>query len=330
MAEWFGRFWFRQLILSLALVLVCLPRFNRADLGLSLTGGGVPATANLSDVANYLAQVDYYRGLPPSDLLVSPFADRVLAPWLAARLPLPAMTALNVVNVAALIAALAFIDATLGLLGTGTRGRWLGGALFVFAFPTFYYGAIGLVDPVLIGFLAAAVYFMLAGRAWLFVALLLGGLTRETVVIMIPVLIAHFLCCTGRGRRDAAWLLLGIGAAAGGVLLARVLSPTAAGEGYAWLPDWERFLRNAARPRAWGGLLLTLGLPTALAAWAVARRRPPPRWMWPLMTGWLGCLALFAFALFTAYADGRFVWPAVVFAIPIALGRRRELIMSGS
>jgi len=315
-----ARPWVRVLLLSVALVLVTLPRFNRADLGLSLTGGGVPATVDLSDAANYLAQVDYYRGGPPTELLISPFAERLLAPWLAARLPFAAMTALNVVNLLALAAALAFIDATLGLLGVGGRGRWLGGALFVFSFPTFYYGAIGLVDPALIAFLAAALYFLLAGR-WvgLVVALLLGGLTRETIVLFLPVLVVYFACCTGRARRDAIWLLAAIGATLGGVLLAHLLRPAAAGEGYLWLPDWGRFLRNAARPRAWVSGAITLGLPAGLALWAMARHWPPPRWTWPLLAGWLTCLALFVFAMFTAYVDGRFVWPAIIFTIPIGL-----------
>jgi hypothetical protein len=82
----------------------------------------------------------------------------------------------------------------------------------------------------------------------------------------------------------------------------------------------ERFLDNAGRVRSWLGLILTLGVPGWVAISALlSRRRKLPRAYYPLVAGFLMSLALFLAAMFVAYADGRFAWPSLIFAIPIAI-----------
>ena len=67
------------------------------------------------------------------------------------------MTAINLVNLAALLCALLFTLRNIAWLGLGFAHQMFGGALFVISFPTFYYAAIGYVDPALICFLTLGV-----------------------------------------------------------------------------------------------------------------------------------------------------------------------------
>jgi hypothetical protein len=100
------------------------------------------------------------------------------------------------------------------------------------------------------------------------------------------------------------------------LLLARQWSPPSPAP--PWQPSLATLQANLARPRSWQSFLLTLGLPGALGIAGLFTRRA---WatLAPLAVGLLGALALFAAALLVAYADGRFIWTAYPFAIPIAI-----------
>jgi hypothetical protein len=50
-------------VLVTGLLLVCLPRFNRQDLGLALTPGGRPAIEVMGDAVQYVAFVQHFRRL---------------------------------------------------------------------------------------------------------------------------------------------------------------------------------------------------------------------------------------------------------------------------
>jgi hypothetical protein len=310
-------------VLVVGLLLVCLPRFNRQDLGLALTPGGRPANEVMGDAVQYMGLIQHFRGQTPDQPLRAPFAHRPLAPFLASFLPFDPLTALNLINLAALLLAMFFIYRALAVLGMSTNRRLLGCGLFVFAFPTFYYGTIGFVDPVLIGFLSAATFFLLSEQ-WvlLLISLGLGALARETMLLFLLVLITHFIFCKGagwRGWRQALYLFLALAIMLLALYLARALSPVQ-GAAVPWYPSLERFLRNAGRVRSWLGLILTLGVPGWIAMAALLRRwRRLPRPYYALAAGFLTFLAVFPAVMFVAYADGRFVWPSVIFAIPIAV-----------
>lgn len=313
----------RLLVLGIALVLVCLPRFNRHDLGLELTPSQQSAAEVLGDADEYIALVEYFRSGATGPGLRAPFAQRILAPWLASRLPFEPMTSLNIVNLAALLAAMVLLDLSLGATGATNRGRWLGVGLFVFSFATFYYGTIGFVDPVLIGWLAAAQFCLVSNRyAWLMLILFLGGMTRETMLIFVPVLAVDVWFVRQTRPRKIVWVAAGFLAVVLGIAVARQVSPVTS-DGLVAGPTLERLMSNVVRPRAWLSLLLTLGLAGALALWGLAMvaagRWTLPRRLLPMVAGFAGGLALFGVAMLTAYADGRFAWTTVVFTIPLAV-----------
>ena len=72
------------ILLFLALVVVCLPRFNRNDRLL----GGIPGRAGDNDSAHYVAMTEVYRGDRPVLSPEAPFTYRPLVPFVASLLPL--------------------------------------------------------------------------------------------------------------------------------------------------------------------------------------------------------------------------------------------------
>ena len=132
--------------LTVLLVLICLPRFDRRDLGLigGLTTDGKAATEQLYDASYYVEYLELFRGIPAKSHK-SPFIYRPLVPFLGSLLPFKPMTSINIVNLAFLFIGCALSHLTLLFVGC-RRNLSFRTALRGF-FPVFYYGTIGLVDP---------------------------------------------------------------------------------------------------------------------------------------------------------------------------------------
>lgn len=316
-AAWLG-------VLSLILVLVCVPRFNRQDLGFlgALTSGGATATEEKGDAEFYETYVQVFRGEASRDALTTPFSYRPLVPLLAAPLPFGAMTALNLVNLVGLEIGMLFLFLILRRLGGSDPLALLGCALYAVSFPVFYYGSVGIVDPVLVGFVTAGTYCILADRLrWLVAVSLLGVLCKETVVVLLAPLFVHLWRARALGFVAALVLTgaLGLGMAAVEVGV-RLQVPGTAGHG--WPMSLASLLENLQRPRAVLSFLLGLGVPGAAALlFAAGRasevvRRPE---LATLAAGFLATLALSFYAMLAAYADGRFIWLSYPFSIPLAM-----------
>lgn len=312
------------LVLSLCLSIVCLPRFNRRDMGIGrLTSEGLSSIVVKADAAQYILLTEYYRGGQVEELIKPPFTYRPFVPALASLLPFEPMTAINMINLAAMECALLFLYALLGLAGLDIPLRLAGCVLFVFSFPTFYYGTIGYVDPVLVSFLMAGMFFIMSGSfAGLVTVLVVGAFVKETIILLLPVYAVQRYSIGTPIRR----ILLG-----GGVLFlvvalasiaARVTSP---GHGsYLWTPSPAILLNNMRRPRSWVSFILTFGIPgclslTALAAMADGTFRRTTQFLAPFAAGIVMSLLLFAFSMVSAKADGRFVWVSYPFSIPMSM-----------
>ncbi len=312
-----SRLWL--LVLGVALVLVCVPRFNQRDMfGLaSLTGP-------LSDQLQYMAMVEHYRGQPRGpDRPLAPFTYRPLVPLLAAPLPFDAMTAINVIDVASLLLALPLLYGFLGTLRLDPRLRLLGVALFVFSFPVFYYGSIGRIDPPSITAIIAGAYGISSRRMWFAAtAFVLGMLVRETTVILIPVVAAHLWFERGSMGRRALVLAGFIGMFVAIWLLTRATSidPTP----YVWRPTLRSVGLNGARLRAWLTLPLGLGIPGIVALLVLVRAvridaTGRHREVALCVVGLLAAGGLYLFAWVAAYVDARFLWPSYPFTIALTL-----------
>lgn len=316
------------LAVALSALAVSALNFNKGDLGRALAGTERPVDLLSIDETQYVEMVEHYRGLAPDGPLWAPFTYRPLAPWLAARLPFEPLTALNILNLLALLGATFFVWQTLSLYEPSPAWQLAGTLAFVWSFPFYYYGTTGLVDPPALFLIAAGLHLLLTDRWWGFVAVgLLGGLTKESVALLWPVALVR-LAVTRRHLPGAvaASVLFPIGF----TLTTAVARATAPSPGdYTF---WKGVMlgENLARPRTYFSFALSLGLQGLFAALAVAPLRrisaEGRRAYLPLVAGFLGSLALFGVALLTAHPDGRFVWLAHPFLTPIAvLGARSYL-----
>jgi hypothetical protein len=318
----------RVLALSALLVLVCIPRFNMWDPGplRAMTAAARTATefGHPIDVEGYARLVRYLRGEVEAGALIAPFCHRPLGPGLAAALPAAPITAINLVNLASLIAALWLLDAITGLVAPGPRARWLAGLMFVVSFPAFYYGTIGFVDPVALATASLVLWLMLKGAsmAVLVPALALAVLAKETnaALAVLPfgaALARGSVVRPGGARRVAILMAAGVGT----FLLVQALMPTP-GQDVRPLPKLAVAIDNLSRPRTYVTLMLTMAIPAALAVLAVrtgrARAVMPREGLAVLLTGATLAALLYAAAIFAAYTDGRMTWMAYPFVIPIA------------
>ena len=300
------------------LLAVTTPRFNQNDLGPIGTLTGTVEGGNLGDARHYIRYVDAIRG-DVEDLPPAPFRYRPLTPVLAAPLPFSSLTAINIVNVAALGMGTMGVWWILSVLGVDERRRVLGALMFIVSFPTFYYGSIGYVDPLSIAFIVFGTGAVLTDHRMLVLALVVvGSLARETTLLLVPLAIA-VLAVRGVGhRRVLAWSAAWIGAFVAATLLIRW---GVQHDGtYVWRPSLDRAIENVSRARTWLSAVLTLGVPAAV----LGRRAPGfvslSRDQVVLFGGGiLLSVAVFTYSIFSAYSDGRLLWPICAFTVPVAI-----------
>lgn len=255
--------------------------------------------------------VGYFRGNLPSSALDEPWAYRPLAPFLASLLPAEPLTALNILNMAALAVSVTCIVLIVRNAGMSGRYQLLAGMMFAVSFPTFWYGAIGYVDPVALAFISVSALLIQLRRYWWVVPLLLVGvMAKESVVIVIPALFVA-------SRRRRVLTLMAILACISGLLAIRAMMPAPAGMGeFPWHLRLDLVDFNASRLRFWAAVSLTL-LPVALPlwAWAAGKIKQSDRWM---LAGIASGIGLMVYSVVSVYADGRPAWMMYPFLVPLA------------
>ncbi len=312
-------------VLSAILLAVAIPRFDMWDpgpIGRFTSGAKANAWGRPIDVEGYARLVAWFRGEARADSMIAPFCYRPLAPAIAAAIPGPPARSLNILNLAALLATLALLEAIGATLGFGPRGRWAMGLLFAVSFPTFYYGAIGFVDPVAVAG-AAAVLLATLRRAPMVVlaaVCVLATIAKETNAAFAWVAIAG-AWASGAKHASLGRTAIPIAASVAAALLLRGLLPFP-GRGFVWLPSASAAIENLARLRTYVSLALTLGPAALLAAGAVTGGRMTlrldPRARAVLGSGVVLAAALYGYSIASAYTDGRIAWFAYPFLLPVA------------
>jgi len=318
------------LVLALLLIAIVSLRFNRIE---NLPGIDQHQIADSPDSKNYAQMVHYFRGdhrvLPDA-----PFTYRPLLPFVAAALPIDnPKTALNLVNVGCLVLALFLLIDGLQAQAFSLKQQALAGLLFVVAFPTGYYGAIGYVDP---GLLAAVALLnrLIQTQSWWWALLIffVGFFVRDTMLFALP--FAVMMMYQQKGKIVAFCLLMvSLILAFIAIKITRWLSINPAQ--VSWPIDWQMLNNNLVRPKTYLSFMLTLGLPSLLMLTSLVLLIQRTSWYAVLVAhnayliGWLSWIGLFVVAMLTAYADGRFVWPTVLYAIPLLLIVQRQLQANG-
>jgi len=315
----------RRLVLPamlLGLVLVCLPRFDRRDLRIGSFSATPSSPVAMADAEHYVALIAYLRGDGGAAPLAAPFAYRLVGPLLASLLPFAPMTALNLVNLAALAAATILLDRALRRLGAAEGTIAAGCALFIFSFPTLYYGTVGYVDPVLVCFLCAFVLAISARNESLAAAALVAGcLAKETMFVVVPAYMA-FVFLRSRPRTLAPLLRATVVLAAASLAALAVSHTIPVGENLSHGPSWHIVGYNLSRLRAWLSVALTFGGPGVAAAYLICRKASRDRLLRhpsgiPMVLGAAAALALTIVACAVAHLDGRPMWVLYPFSVPM-------------
>jgi len=311
--------------LVLVLLAFALIRFDLRDPGpvRRLTAGATATRYGLPlDVAGYVRLTAYFRGQAPADSMIPPYCYRPLVPLVASALPWRPLTSIDVLDVACLLGTLVLLDRLLLHVGYGTRARTIGCLLFAASFPTFYYGAIGFVDPAVLLALTGMALAAIRGRRLSFAIWLVAGvLIKETNAIMAAL---PGVWSWARGaRREALGRLVPPALLAVAIVVGiRMLAPFPE-PGWLWRPSAAAVVENLARPRALLSLILTIGLPgvaaiAALATGRAARALSAAHLRFFLVASALAA-TLYLYSLTAAYADGRVIWGAYPFLIPVAV-----------
>ncbi|MFN9778110.1 MAG: hypothetical protein ACK54V_09710 [Candidatus Kapaibacterium sp.] len=315
-----------KIAMCMVVVLVALPRFDMNDVGvagvtndhvvLDKTGGQL--TASSPDVRQYTSMVLSFRGETPPHKPAAPFAYRVALPYLASFIPAPALTALDIVNLAVLVSCILLTDMLLAHQGMRPYERLLGMAMFALSFPVFYYGATGRIDSggIAISLLICASH---AARLQplLWGAVFLAPFAKETSIVAVVMCVSLEIL---ERRVKAVWhsiALISLFAAGTVVVRTFVHSETS----HVWVPSVDDTISNLVRPRAYISSMLAFGVPGVLALMYCLRVKFS-QWtafVQALVLSTLGCTGVWAFSFVSAYTDGRFVWIAYPFLIPLAL-----------
>ena len=305
--------------LILSLVVIIIPRFNWGEVGPLKPIVGIKPF----DIEQYVDYTEFFRGeMDDNTRLEGPFVYRPLVPFLASFLPFDALTSINIINLIVLLLTLIPLIKMLQLLKLKSNYVFIGGLLFVYSFPLFYYGSSGYIDSVLIGFIMMAVFLMLSNKIILFFAVFTLGIgVKETIVILIPVFAIYlFFQSNFSLKKNISLLLLLILVYSICMILLRNITPES--ETYIWLPSLEVLTDNLARPKTYLSILLAFGIPgigALLYIYVILRKHSLISQQPALVTGLIVSMLISFFSLFAAYADGRHIWTSYPFSIPLAL-----------
>ncbi|MCX7727548.1 MAG: hypothetical protein N2053_11955 [Chitinispirillaceae bacterium] len=319
--------------MSILLVIVTLFRFNRHDIWIlnKITGG-----ENFSFVAengkiykklsldsyNYLLFVRFFRTVNTSrlkqqNLPIPPFSYRPLGPFVASFLPFDEMTSLNIINLLALIITLFFLKLILIKTGVSLLSQVLALLMFIISFPVFYYGTIGYIDPLLIMFLAIGLFMIITEKWFLYaLSIFMGTFAKEGMAILLPLpFVVYFL-----SKRKSFIFLVGIM----GIILYLVAtyftrSIISSPVKYFWIPSPKAFLSNLSRFRTYFSVLASVGLPGLLGILAIfSRIIKKDTYFYLLKIGVIFSFFFFLLGMSSVYTDGRYIWPAYIFFIPLS------------
>lgn len=145
------------------------------------------------DEMQYMALVEYFRGVPKADLevtcLYDPFTNRSGVSWIAHWIPGDEAVSLALVNTVMLVLGLWIVLTTIRSQGAGPRALLAAGVLYSVAWNPFFFGTGVLVDPGVIAAIALCWYLISTRRLWLVWPIMLVGYPlKETIGIVIPVI----------------------------------------------------------------------------------------------------------------------------------------------
>ncbi len=308
---------YKLTLFLILLVLVALPRFNWRELPHPLNKfvGIKPF-----DIEQYEIYVKYFRGEKKlADQLEGPFSYRPFVPFVASFLPFDPLTSINITNLIFVSIGLIFLIKLLIKLEFNDREITIGSLIFIFSFPLFYYTTSGYIDASLIGIMLISNYFLFTNRYFIFImSFIIGILIKETILILLPVLIVYYLFndeIKNRILKIIIPIIIYI------LLYGLIRNFAPQKETFVWVPSLEIIKDNLIRIKTYLTFLLTFGIPGLLSlvvAVHKVRKNIPSKIFYSLITGLIFSFLLWFYSLFAAYSDGRQLWTSYIFTIPLS------------
>ncbi len=282
-------------------------RFNRWILCLENLIG-----SKVADDKFYVDLVNHFKSGTP-ETIRAPFAYRLFVPFLASKIPTDAFTAINLLNAFAFIASIFFLRKSLINTTPNTKIQNTLILLFIFSFPSAYYSVIGYLDVWLVFLASFTVLVVTAKFHWLwFIPIIsIGVFIKESVIVLLPLMSLYSFSSKNKYKTSILFFITALSIWLGLTFLIRNIAP-AANDHYLWLPSIDKINMNLDRARLIPSLALTIGVQGFWMLWLILTRKIPLFNIWTL--GFASWLILWLFAFTSAYADGRFIWPGMVFS----------------
>ncbi len=302
----------------LLFLLVTLPRFNRHSLIVDRP---------LNDARYFKAYVEYFRGETPSDVIRPASNWRILVPILAALLPFEPLTSVNIVNCVCIALSLLFLFKSICYFAQNTAVAWFGCWLFIFSFPTFYYTAIGYIDPGVMLFVSLGIYVTITQQLWaLILTFTIGALAKETIIVLLPFVLVYNWFINSKQALRWSILLFVLYMVINIILRQYAYTSPEANNPIFWTFSTQAIWLNAHRFNSYAAPLLSFGLPGLLflwlnkkMGWLMIKHTPLFLASWAML---IGIVFVFGTTVVTTYCDGRIIWIAYY---PLILASMVEL-----
>lgn len=310
------------LFLFVSLMLVCLPRFNRADYGFikKFTGNEELYDGLPYDILIYKNYIEYFRGEKSESSISPPYTYRILIPYLSSLLPFTPLTSLNLINIFFLYAGLISLYLMLKKIQTKFSLTITGCILYVFSFPVFYYASSGYIDGSFVGILTMLVYFVLSKKYFIFLIIFfISVLANEKAIIILPFLISFIFAEKIELKKSLPLIAMSLCIYFMTTYLIRKLTPSDSVT-YIWFPETKFLMQNIFRPKTYLSMLLTLGIPGIISIISLFRFSKEKLIKFSYFyIGYATSILLYVYSIFSAWSDGRTVWTSYPFTIPISV-----------
>lgn len=304
-------------MILLCVIIIAIPRFNRNQIWLKRPQ---------ADMAIHTAMVDHFRTGEVKEILLSKDSIaanwRPLFPFIASWLPFSPITSLSILGILSIFFSAILLKKIMSKLKITEQNNWRSIYLFIISFPTFYYTTIGYVDPGLIFFIILSIYLLVLEKELLFLPLLgLGVLMKEGIIVLIPFYIFYLL-----SKNKSKWnVFLKFGIICFIYLtvsffVRKIALNATEDHAVFWQPSTDMLAYNFKRPNSWLSLFLTLGIPGIIILKNILELKRLIRIhsiVLPLISGIILSLITYSFAFISTVADGRTVWAAYPFMIPL-------------
>ncbi len=278
------------------------------------------------DEQQYLNLVEMFRGTPREDLqlncLYDPFTFRSGTSWIAHFLPFEEGLSLGITNTFMTLLGIWLVLFALRAQGFSARVVLAAGTIFAVSWNVFFFGTALLVDSSVVAAIALCWYFLSIRRPWwVWPVLLLGYPLKETVGIVVPVMVVWAWNEYRDGRRSLASASAPAVAAAAafvaGVVFWRGYLPTADA---AWpvTPNISNTIHNLTDIVSLGSFAVGTALFIVPAFLAYRRQARSTGWIAaavdPAVVGVAAALGICFWSAITVDLTPRLFWIATPFA----------------